>query len=80
VSDGLLGDLAHVLERSRMGATIDLSAAPRLLAAGAQGLALPPARVEDLVFAGGDDYSSPSRRRRSTAPPSKRPRRMRRPQ
>ena len=56
VSDGLLGDLAHVLERSRVGATIDLSAAPRLLAAGAQGLALPPERVEDLVFAGGDDY------------------------
>ena len=56
VSDGLLGDLAHVLERSRVGATIDLSVAPRLLAASAQGLALPPERVQDLVFAGGDDY------------------------
>ena len=56
VSDGLLGDLGHVLERSRVGATIDLSCAPRLLAADAQGLALPPERVQDLVFAGGDDY------------------------
>jgi thiamine-monophosphate kinase len=56
VSDGLLGDLAHVLERSRVGATIDLSCAPRLLAASAQGLALPQDRVQDLVFAGGDDY------------------------
>jgi thiamine-monophosphate kinase len=56
VSDGLLGDLVHVLERSRVGATIDLSCAPRLLAASAQGLALSQDRVQDLVFAGGDDY------------------------
>ncbi len=29
VSDGLVGDLAHILERSAAGATIELAAIPR---------------------------------------------------
>ena len=29
VSDGLVGDLAHILERSRVGATVELPAVPR---------------------------------------------------
>ena len=56
ISDGLLGDLGHVLQRSRVGATVDAACAPGLLAAMRQGLELEPARVEELVFAGGDDY------------------------
>ena len=56
VSDGLLGDLGHVLERSRVGATLEAGCARALLAALAQGLALDPQRCEDLVLAGGDDY------------------------
>jgi thiamine-monophosphate kinase len=56
VSDGLLGDLAHVLERSRAGATVETARATRLMAAARDGLALDAARIEELVFAGGDDY------------------------
>jgi thiamine-monophosphate kinase len=55
VSDGLLGDLAHVLEGSRVGATIELAAAAHLLAP-AKALGWPDERMQDLVFAGGDDY------------------------
>ena len=56
VSDGLVGDLAHILERSRVGATVELPAVPRspalarLLAGAERGLAL------QCVLAGGDDY------------------------
>lgn len=56
VSDGLAGDLGHVLRRSGVGADLELARAPHLLAALDQGLTLPPERVEQLVFAGGDDY------------------------
>lgn len=56
VSDGLAGDLGHVLKRSGVGAEIEVACAPRLLAALAQGCTLPAERVEVLVFAGGDDY------------------------
>lgn len=56
VSDGLAGDLGHVLRRSGVGADLELARAPHLLAAFNQGLALPPERIEQLVFAGGDDY------------------------
>jgi thiamine-monophosphate kinase len=55
VSDGLLGDLAHVLDASHVGTTIELAAAAKLLAS-AQALNWPDERVQDLVFAGGDDY------------------------
>ncbi|MGV3494974.1 MAG: thiamine-phosphate kinase [Ramlibacter sp.] len=55
VSDGLLGDLRHVLQRSGVGASVEAAVAPSLLAA-AKALAWPAERVQDLVFAGGDDY------------------------
>ncbi|MCE4553868.1 thiamine-phosphate kinase [Pelomonas cellulosilytica] len=52
VSDGLLGDLGHILAASGVGARIDVDALPRsaVLAAQAAGLQ----RV--CVLAGGDDY------------------------
>jgi thiamine-monophosphate kinase len=57
ISDGLLGDVRHVLERSQVGAEVQLEVAPRLLAAARDAaLQLAPERIEDLVFAGGDDY------------------------
>ena len=56
VSDGLLGDLGHVLQRSGVGATIEAAGAAPLLAAARTGLALPEERLQELVFAGGDDY------------------------
>lgn len=56
VSDGLLGDLSHVLRQSRVGATVDLACAPRLLAAARAGYQPDAAQLEQLVFAGGDDY------------------------
>jgi thiamine-monophosphate kinase len=63
VSDGLLGDLGHVLARSRVGATLDVDALPAsdLLAA----LPLEPRR--ELALAGGDDYEL-----LFTAPPARR--------
>ena len=56
ISDGLLGDVGHVLERSGVGATVDADCAPQLLAAVRSGLQLPLARLQECVFAGGDDY------------------------
>ena len=56
VSDGLTGDLGHILEQSGVGATIDLAAVPRsrtldrLLAGAERSIAL------DCLLAGGDDY------------------------
>ncbi|HEX7383982.1 MAG TPA: thiamine-phosphate kinase [Burkholderiaceae bacterium] len=52
VSDGLLGDLGHVLRASRVGATIDADAAPRSAV-----LARRPLELQrECVLAGGDDY------------------------
>ena len=65
VSDGLLGDLGHVLAASRLGAQIDARAARSLLACPSDGLT--PEQVLDLVLAGGDDYEL-----LFTAPPSAR--------
>jgi thiamine-monophosphate kinase len=51
ISDGLLGDLAHILERSRVGAEVDLAALPRsrhYLAAAGERL--------DFALSGGEDY------------------------
>ncbi len=56
ISDGLVGDLGHVLDASDVGATLDLAALPRSavlnrrLAGDERGLAL------DCLLAGGDDY------------------------
>lgn len=53
VSDGLLGDLGHILERSDCGAIVELSALPlaALLATGAD-----HALARRCLLAGGDDY------------------------
>jgi thiamine-monophosphate kinase len=65
VSDGLVGDLGHILERSRVGAVVDLASIPRspaltgLLQGDERALAL------ECVLAGGDDYELCF-----TAPPS----------
>ena len=52
VSDGLLGDLGHILARSRVGATIDADALPMSAALASQPLAL----QREYLLAGGDDY------------------------
>lgn len=53
VSDGLLGDLGHILEQSGCGAIVEFDALPLgvLLATGA-----PPALAQRCLLAGGDDY------------------------
>ncbi|HSV82191.1 MAG TPA: thiamine-phosphate kinase [Ramlibacter sp.] len=66
ISDGLIGDLGHVLRRSGLGASIEAQAAAGLLAARGQ-LPLTDAQVRDLVLAGGDDYELAF-----TAPPGRR--------
>ena len=52
VSDGLLGDLAHILRRSNVGATVDVDAVPR----SAVLATLPAAQQQEFTLAGGDDY------------------------
>ncbi len=51
VSDGLLGDLGHVLDRSGVGARIDVDSVPRSAALRAQ----PAALQRTCTLAGGDD-------------------------
>jgi thiamine-monophosphate kinase len=53
ISDGLLGDLGHILERSHVGATLEFASLPTLPAV--QGY-LHEAVARDCVLAGGDDY------------------------
>jgi thiamine-monophosphate kinase len=52
VSDGLLGDLQHVLRRSNVGATLDVDTLPRSRVLAAQ----PLVRQHECLLAGGDDY------------------------
>ncbi len=54
VSDGLLGDLGHILRASGCGARIDTALAAPLLAT--QGVVLNDDERLSLVLAGGDDY------------------------
>jgi thiamine-monophosphate kinase len=53
ISDGLLGDLGHILERSRVGATLEFAALPTLPVVQNY---LREAVARDCVLAGGDDY------------------------
>ncbi len=68
ISDGLLGDLGHILERSGVGAALEFTALPTLPVAQAY-LHEPVAR--DCVLAGGDDYelcfTAPADRRDAVA-------------
>ncbi len=52
LSDGLVGDLGHVLQRSGVGATVDVDALPRSAALARQPVAL----QRQCLLAGGDDY------------------------
>jgi len=52
VSDGLLGDLSHILRRSAVGATLDVDALPRSRVLREQ----PQALQRTCLLAGGDDY------------------------
>ncbi len=52
VSDGLLGDLAHVLRRSSVGAEVEVDALPRSEVL----RAMPEALQRTCTLAGGDDY------------------------
>jgi len=52
VSDGLLGDLGHILTQSRVGATITVDHVPRSATLAAQS----PALQLQCTLAGGDDY------------------------
>jgi thiamine-monophosphate kinase len=63
ISDGLVGDLGHVLRRSGVGATVEVDALPRSAVLAAQPMAL----QRQCLLAGGDDYellfSAPADRR-----------------
>ena len=52
LSDGLLGDLGHVLRRSGVGAVVEADAVPRSAIVAAQ----PPEVQRECTLAGGDDY------------------------
>ena len=53
ISDGLAGDLAHILERSRVAARVSYDLIPRAAAFRALGK---PELEKDCVLSGGDDY------------------------
>ena len=60
VSDGLLGDLGHILRASGVGACIDTSRTIKLIAAGAGAASaegrFDPELLQQCTLAGGDDY------------------------
>ncbi len=53
LSDGLVGDLGHIVERSRLGAVIEYARVPRAAAFATLGDAV---LERDCVLSGGDDY------------------------
>jgi thiamine-monophosphate kinase len=63
LSDGLAGDIGHILQRSGVGARLNVDALPRSAILAAQPLAL----QQDCTVAGGDDYEL-----LFTAPPAQR--------
>ena len=58
VSDGLLGDLNHILHASHVGASIEVATTRPLLAASHHPLlrAMASSRIDACTLAGGDDY------------------------
>ncbi len=62
VSDGLLGDLGHILKQSRVGATVNVDTATSLVAARTAQASAPfgadiaPRQWQHWALAGGDDY------------------------
>ena len=54
VSDGLVGDLAHICEVSEVGASIDLESIP--LSKGARALLATDQTALSTILTGGDDY------------------------
>jgi thiamine-monophosphate kinase len=60
VSDGLLGDLRHILRASKTGATLDTAIAIKLVAASQAGIwarvGLDTEKQMEFALAGGDDY------------------------
>lgn len=64
ISDGLAGDLGHILQRSGVGAQLDVDALP----AGAVLQQQPPALRRQFALSGGDDYelcfTAPAARRK----------------
>jgi thiamine-monophosphate kinase len=64
ISDGLVGDLGHIAERSRLGAVVHYAQLPRARAFAALGDA---ALERDCVLSGGEDYELAF-----TAPPAQR--------
>ncbi|MFP5442827.1 MAG: thiamine-phosphate kinase [Betaproteobacteria bacterium] len=71
VSDGLLGDLSHILKASGVGASIDTHITTRLIASSAYlssaSSQFSPELIHQCTLAGGDDYELAF-----TAPPSRR--------
>jgi len=56
VSDGLVGDLGHILERSQTGAVVDLAQVPHSAALAVKLAGAEHALALQCVLAGGDDY------------------------
>jgi len=56
VSDGLLGDLGHILKRSGVGAVVETGWLQGSAAVSPDLLTLPWQRRLDFALAGGDDY------------------------
>jgi thiamine-monophosphate kinase len=65
VSDGLTGDLGHVLAASKVGAVVDLASVPRSAVIAAKLAGVERALALSCLLAGGDDYELCF-----TAPPS----------